>query len=956
MTGRQLQGAAEPPPQWRARGWRAYAVAPLAVALATLLTFPLHKLLGAEAGRIPFALYFGAAFLAAWWGGRWPGLAAVALSAAAANFFFFPPIFAFALDFASLVQVAVFVSVASLIVYVADRGQRDRDAAHQSREALGRRERELTDFVENATVGLHWVGADGTILWANRAELEMLGYDEGEYVGHNIAEFHVDREAIDDILCRLSSGEALDNYEARLRRKDGAVRHVLINSNVMWGEQGEFVHTRCFTRDITERVEAERALRDSATELSRLAAIVESSQDAIISKTLDGVITSWNAGAERMYGYTAGEALGRHISMLAPPERAGEIEDILRRLGAGEHVEHLETQRVRKDGVRLDVSLAVSPVKDASGRVVGASTIARDITERRRSEQSARFLAGVSELLSSSLDYEATLERLARLSVSSLAADHCVVDLLGDDGRARRVVSTHVDPSMQEVMNGLRNHPPREGGEFGVPRVLRTGRPEIVSATSEETLRAMARDPEHLALLRRLGLHSFMTVPLFARGRIIGALTLGTTEGGREYDERDLVFAEEVARRAALAIDNARLYREARESNRLKDEFLATLSHELRTPLTPVIGWTHMIRTGRLTEAEVRQGLEVIDKNSQALALLINDLLDMSSILSGKMSIERAPVRLDEVVSAAVETVRPHAEARRVSLDLSLDGLDRGARAPLVSGDRTRLGQVFWNLLTNAVKFSPPGARVSVRASAVDGHARVEVADEGRGIAPDFLPYVFERFRQADQTTTRSHGGLGIGLALVKSFVEAHGGTARAESDGLGLGSRFTVTLPLVPAQSAEAAPRKDDGEAGLQPTARAPQPDAGERRVLLVEDAPDTLEMLKVVLAALGYRVVGCGTADEALRAARDVWFDIVVSDIGLPQVDGYELLRRLRRELPHTRRSPAIALTGYASAKDAEAALAAGYDVHIPKPVDPTALAEAVERLLREKPRPEV
>ncbi len=319
---------------------------------------------------------------------------------------------------------------------------------------------------------------------------------------------------------------------------------------------------------------------------------------------------------------------------------------------------------------------------------------------------------------------------------------------------------------------------------------------------TDEKIKTLARGAEHLEALRRLGPTSFMAVPLNARGRTIGAITLGLDEPGRSYTATDLSFAEELARRAALAIDNARLYSRAQEANRAKDEFLATLSHELRTPLTPVIGWVHMMRSGQLDEAGAAQGLEVIDKNAQALLRLINDLLDMTSIMSGKMRIERAPVELGRVLSEAVETVRPQADVKGVALEVA-DGADAdGAATALVSGDRTRLVQVFWNLLSNAVKFSRKGARVRVESRADGAAARVEVVDEGSGIETEFLPRVFDRFSQADGSTTRAHGGLGLGLALVKSFVEAHGGTAEVFSDGPGRGSRFAVTLPLISARS----------------------------------------------------------------------------------------------------------------------------------------------------------
>jgi CheY-like chemotaxis protein/anti-sigma regulatory factor (Ser/Thr protein kinase) len=346
----------------------------------------------------------------------------------------------------------------------------------------------------------------------------------------------------------------------------------------------------------------------------------------------------------------------------------------------------------------------------------------------------------------------------------------------------------------------------------------------------------------------------------------------------------------------------------------------------------------HMIRSGRLPGPDVERGLGVIEKNSQSLARLINDLLDMSSILSGKMRIERAPVELQGVLREAVETVRPLADGRGVALEVETGGL-----GPVVlAGDRTRLVQVFWNLLNNAVKFSDEGGRVRLRLRADGDGATVEVEDEGAGITPDFLPYVFERFRQADMRTTRAHGGLGIGLALVKSYVEAHEGRVEARSEGEGRGSRFVVTLPL--AEAAEGRAQEPPAVSAAEP----PAPDDGHVRVLVIEDAQDTLDMLRVVFAARGYEATACPTPEEALRVAESGRFDIIVSDIGLPRVDGYELLGRLR-SLPHLAGVPAVALTGYAAQKDAEAAFAAGFDAHVPKPVEPSALAEQVERLLK-------
>ncbi|HVF55138.1 MAG TPA: PAS domain S-box protein [Pyrinomonadaceae bacterium] len=1173
--------------------WMRYGTALAAVIAATILTFALFRIAGADGVRVVFVFYFAAVFLSAWRGGVRPGLVAILLSVVVADYYFFPPYNFLTFDALETMQMSLFAAVALLIVFLTEKSRRAEAAAEKSSESLattlmsigdaviatdtrGRvtfmngvaenltgwseqeaagnplpevfrivnedsrevienpvervlrdgkvsglanhtillakggaeipidnsgapikdrtgnitgvvlvfqditrrrraeetlrsRERELTDFIENATLGLHWVGPDGTILWANRAELEMLGYDADEYIGHNIAEFHVDPEVIDDILKRLTCKQALENYEARLRTKDGSIRYVLINSNVMWGEGGKFVHTRCFTRDITARKRAEEALLESEKQLQLItdsAPVFITYCDAemrfrfvnkgyadrfgmspkeIVGKRIEEVVgaDAFETFREYVEAALAGQAvgfeaeipyksIGRHFMRAEYVPHFGDdgeirgfvavISDITDRKQAEEAVRESERRyrslaeamplivwTARDDGyfdyynnrwfeytgttleetegwgwqrvvhpddaercIRQWATAVMTgreyyieyrfrrasdgayrwhlgrakPMRDAAGRIMRWFGTATDIHDQKQAEEALRYLAEAGALLASSLDYETTLARLAHLSVSSLA-DYCLIDVVEDDGKIRRVATAHVDPSKEELVRELERYPPSPDRPEGVARVLRTGRPEIVTV-DDEKLNALTRSHEHTEILRRLGLKSFMTVPLVTRERTIGAITFALVTPERAYTGEDLAFGEELARRAALAIDNARLYGRAREVNRVKDEFLATLSHELRTPLTPIIGWVHMIRSGRISAADITQGLSVIDKNSQSLARLINDLLDMSSILSGKMRIERAPVEIEAVIRQAIETVRPEAEKSGVGLEVTM--CDDDARAdgdgqpPSVSGDSTRLVQVFCNLLNNAVKFSEKGGHVRVECRADGGRMRVSVEDEGIGIAPDFLPHVFERFRQADGSSTRAHGGLGIGLALVKSFVEAHGGAVEADSPGEGLGSRFTVVLPLLAGASAA-------GEEGPPHDDVAPCP--GEVcHVLVVEDARDTLDMLRVVFEARGYQTTLCESADEALRVARGMWFDIIVSDIGLPQIDGYELIKRLR-EIPHLREVAAVALTGYAAPKDAESALAAGFDAHIAKPVEPALLAREVEQLLQAKSR---
>jgi PAS domain S-box-containing protein len=1537
-------------------------------------------------------------------------------------------------------------------------------------EALRNRDRELTDFLENATVGLHWVAGDGTIIWANRAELEMLGYAREEYFGHHIAEFHADEDAIQDILSRLSRGEELHNYDARLRCKDGSLRHVMINSNVLW-EDGRFVHTRCFTRDVTDRKREEEAR-------AHLAAIVESSDDAIIGKDLDGIIRSWNKGAQRIYGYTPAEVIGRSISILIPTEMPDELPRIMQRLRRGEVIDHYETVRVAKDGRRLNVSLTISPIRDEAGTITGASTIARNITElkrvqterervasavrfqaqlldtveqgviatdasgtitywnnfaeklygwtaaevlgqsilevmptgatreqaaeimsrvaageswagefavqrkdgttfpamvtdtpifdeagkvvgvvgvsvditarkraeavrreqsevieqaydaiflrdstnaitlwnrgaertygystseargrsphellktetavplddiyaqlrrdgywegelrhtrkdgerivvesrwatvrdesgevtsileivrditerkraedalmertrlaalgaavgaaltqsesvpemlrrcaetlvqhldgafariwvlnreenvlelqasagmythldgahsrvpvgkfkigmiaaerqphltndvqrdahvsdqswaaregmvafagyplivedqligvmamfarhaltgatleamasvangialgverkraegelreqaeiietvnrtgqliageldlhklvqavtdaateisdahfgsffynvlneqgeaymlytlsgvpreafahfpmprntdifaptfkgegtvlipdvkldprygknspyygmpeghlpvtsylavpvvsrsgevygglffghpaanvfteraariieglaaqaavamdnarlfdavqrervkaeeseehyrflaesipqivwtvnpdgttdyfnqqwydytglsrdakdvgfaqgvvhpddlkttldawrrafetgeqyeielrlrrgldgsyrwhlarslplrdaegkivkwfgtstdiddRKRTEESQEFLAKASEVLVSSLDYEATLKGIADLVVPRLA-DWCAIDMMSDERTIRRLAVTHQDPEKIKFAKELESrYPPSMNEQQGVPNVIRTGKPELYPSIPDALLALVARDAEQLSIMRELGLRSAMIVPLMVQGRALGAITFVSAESGRHYTESDLAFAEDLAHRAALAIENARLYREAQEVNRLKDEFLATLSHELRTPLTAVLGWTRLLGTGQLDETTRQRALETIERNAQAQVQLIDDILDVSRIIRGKLRLNVRPVELAPVIEAAVDSVRPAAEAKGIRLQVVLDR----AAGP-VSGDPDRLQQVFWNLVSNAIKFTPKDGRVQVTLSRLNSHLEVAVMDTGQGIATEFLPYVFDRFRQADPTPTRAHGGLGLGLAIVRHLVELHGGSVKAESNGAGEGAVFRVTLPLLAAVRALHTSTVSAAESSSQASADGNgffhgfmcPPELDGLRVLLVEDDTDSRELLVAVLEQCRAEVVAVASVAAAMRALEDWLPDVLISDIEMPGEDGFTLIRRLR-QLPAERGGeiPAAALTAYARPEDRMRALVAGFQIHVPKPVEPAELVTVVASL---------
>jgi signal transduction histidine kinase/ActR/RegA family two-component response regulator len=557
---------------------------------------------------------------------------------------------------------------------------------------------------------------------------------------------------------------------------------------------------------------------------------------------------------------------------------------------------------------------------------------ARLLEEAERVEASQRFLSEASAVLASSFDYDAILAAVTRLAVPSLA-DWASIDMLNPDGTFRRVGVAHIDPIKAELGWELsRRYPPSSQDPTGPGRVVRTGRPEVFEDIPEELLVQAVPDADILRIIRALGLVSSMCVPLIVGGRPAGAMTLVSAESRRHFGAADLAVAEELARRASTAIDNARVYGEAKVANRLKDDFLATMSHELRTPLNAILGWSAMLRTR--PGVDVKKAVETIERNARAQVRLIEEILDISRIMTGKLKLELASVDLAAVVRAAVDVVSPSALAKGISLETSI------AVEPCpFYGDAVRLQQVSWNLLSNAVKFTPKGGRVRIALGPKGSELELTVEDSGRGIRGDFLPVMFERFRQADSSTTRTEGGLGIGLAIVGHLVELHGGTVTAHSAGEGRGALFKVTLP-VRVVSVE--------EKWATPTAASDERMLSGLRVLVCEDDVDSRELLHEVLAGEGAIVRLAAAAGEALAHLREFHPDVLVSDIGLPFVDGYALMRQIRELDPgEGGRTPAIALTAYASSEDARKALSAGYQLHVIKPVDPHDLATRVANL---------
>ena len=581
-----------------------------------------------------------------------------------------------------------------------------------------------------------------------------------------------------------------------------------------------------------------------------------------------------------------------------------------------------------------DLGLAMEIAHRAAYAVDNARLL-RDAQEARaRAEEAERrsaFLANASAVLSSSLDYQTTLTQVARLAVSEIA-EWCIVDLIEEDGEIHRVVTIHRDLARASAAAVMKSHSPKHGRTSIVREVIDAGEPRLTARVPPELWRIYDYDPELRRAAEVLGLESFMIVPLIAGGRCFGALSLLSGDPSRRYEESDLEVAAELGRRAAYAIDNAKLYKQAQEANQAKDEFLATLSHELRTPMTATLGWATMLRMGDLSQDNFRAAVETIERSTKAQAKLIDEILDVSRIVTGKLQLNLAPVTLQMVIEAAAEAIRPTIQAKDLRLTMQF-----GALSGTPIGDASRLQQVIWNLLSNAVKFTPAGGSICV---AVDepsrGFARIVVRDSGQGVPKKFLPFIFDRFRQADSSSTRQHGGLGLGLAIVKNIVELHNGTVTAASEGEGRGATFTITLPL-------AAPDAATPNALTEAASRA-MTLAGVD-VLLVEDEEDTRTMIAAALRGFGAQVTAVESVSDAFAVLESSTPAVVVSDIAMPGEDGCSFITRLRAgTVDRIRNVPAVALTAYARDEDRTRILACGFSYHLSKPVDPAEMAETV------------
>ncbi|MEH2009737.1 AAA family ATPase [Nostoc sp.] len=883
-----------------------------------------------------------------------------------------------------------------------------------------------------------------------------------------------------------------------------------------------------------------QGLEDSQAQLNLA---LKSAQIGVWSWDVANDRFDWDEQVYQLFGLTPETFAGTSEALLArlhPDERGLLTQSLSRAINEG--VEHnLEYRIIQDDGSIRYAACRGKAFFNEAGKATHMSGIVLDITDRKKSEaeriqliqeqtarqeaeadqQRAAFLAQVSATLASSLDYESTLASVANLVVPDFA-DWCGVDLLQDNQSINRVAVAHRDPEKVKLGWELYQLYPRKlDAPEGVPKVLRTGQSEMIAEISDAALAAAIPDPEYLRILRELGLKSCIILPLVARGRIFGAISFVTAESERRYSPADLSLAEDVAHRAAIAIDNARLYQEAQQAqrtaeraleriarlqsitaalselltpaqvsevivdqsmaalgascvlvallnkskteleivravgfnqdllntwrnfpidspsplaeavrtgqpiwaepiqnrvaryphlaqayaqydfeawisiplmvegwavggitlgfaqlqqlsgedqafilaiaqqcaqaiarahlyeaertarsaaesaNRIKDEFLAVLSHELRTPLNPILGWAKLMRSRKLDQATSDRALETIERNAKLQTQLIEDLLDVSRILQGKLNLNFEQINLVSVIVAAIETVRLSGEAKSIQIQTILE-----SGVGPVLGDANRLQQVIWNILSNAIKFTPSGGQVKIKLEQVGPQLQICVTDTGKGIAPEFLPYVFDYFRQADGATTRKFGGLGLGLAIVHHLVELHGGTVQAESLGEGKGATFTVRLPCLQDESKGIKDTKDNSSL----VAAQSLPLSG-LEILVVDDDADMRQFLPFMLEQYGATVTVAASAIAALTALSQSQPNLIISDIGMPEMDGYMLMQEVRSLEPEQGGTiPAIALTAYAGEIDHQQAIAVGFQLHISKPVDPEELVKAI------------
>lgn len=937
----------------RPRLWP-YGVAVLAVAVALALKLLLQPLLEMES---PFLIFFAAVMVSAWYGGKGPGFLATALAGLlsisipnrnlgpwpayilhqfteeSSNYLFLSLSPSFLNNsFGQNLRLAMFVLegvlISSIIASLHSAKQRSETSllklqASEERyrrliDALRESEQRFRATFNSAAVGIAHVGTNGRWLLVNQKLCDIVGYTQSELLERTFQDItHPDDLDTEIEYVRQVLASEIQTYsiEKRYIRKNGSpvwtnltVSLVREPNPLDASQLGEPKYFISVIEDISERSAAEQALRESEKRFRRL---VESNIFGVAFGDFSGGITYSNDYFLKMVGYEREDLLTGKMrwEQMTPSEFLH-----LDARGAEELKTHgvctpFEKECIRKDGSRVTILIGAALMEPDDQQDI--ITFCLDLTELKRVESALRERETRYQLVA-----RATNDAIWdwNLVTNEVEWNEGVQTLFGywetDVGSDATWWYEHIHPDdRQRVVCGIHN-------------VIDSGG----QIWSDEYRFLLADNSYALVIERGFVAHDDQGNPV----RMTGSM-MDITQRQKAEEEREQLLAREQAARA-----------EAEAANRMKDEFLATLSHELRTPLNAMIGWTQLLRTRKFDEATAARALETIDRNTKSLAQLIEDVLDVSRIITGKLRLNFHPVELVSVIEAALDTVRPAAEAKDIQIESQLE-----PSVGRVLGDPNRLQQVVWNLLSNAVKFTPKSGRVQVCLHLDHSHAQISVSDTGQGISPDFLPYVFDRFRQADSSSTRSHGGLGLGLAIVRHLVELHGGTVHAQSPGIKQGATFFVNLQRVAVARGASAPEQ------IQPPVKnevltSNLPSLDGLRVLVVDDEADARELLITTLGQYGAEVTAVATVGEALEALQRLQPNVLVSDIGMPGEDGYALIRQVRAlTVEQGGRIPAVALTAYARAEDRTQAMLAGFQLHVPKPVNPAELAAVIANL---------
>ena len=862
-----------------------YAIGIIALVAAIMLRWLLDPVMG---DSLPLVTLFGAIAVAVWWGGPRPAVLVAILGYLVCDYLFIQPRGQISIVLRTAEQVVGFAAYLFTSAVIIAFGQAARLAqmrASEQHEVLSVTLRSIGDAVITTDT-------EGQINYLNRVAESLTGWSQTEALGQPLEHvFNIVNETtrlpVESPAKRaLREGVVvgLANHTV-LIDKSGHECPIDDSAAPIRDEVGHVSGCVLIFRDVTAQRLVERARANQLLTTRTLASIVESSSDAIISKSLDSVIQSWNTAAERLFGFTADEAVGKHISIVIPPERIIEEEQIIAKLRAGQRIEHFETERVRKDGERIFVSLTISPVKDESGNVVGASKIVRDITEQRRVEADReKFVT----LIENSTDFIG----ISDLKGVPFFVNRAGLEMVGLDSieEVRRVsVSDFFFPEDQDrIIN-----------EF-FPSVVKDGHGEV-----------------------EIRFRHFKT----GQARWMAYKVLTLTDAANQ----PIAFAtvsQDVTERKRLEDDLRRLAANLSEANRRKNEFIATLAHELRNPLAPLSNMVEVLKRADGDRETIETARNTIERQLGQMVRLVDDLLDVNRITHDRLELRKVDVEMSTVIQQAIEVARPLLDAAEHQLRVKLPD------DPIyLDADPARLAQVFGNLLNNSCRYTKPGGTISIEAERADGEVVVTVKDTGAGIPPDKLVSIFDMFTQVDRTTERSQGGLGIGLTLVRRLVEMHGGTVQAKSAGEGEGSEFLVRLPVL------SSPTRQVPEIA----AERPTP---ERRILIVDDNRDSAASLAMLLEITGNKTFMAHDGIEAIEAVEKHRPEVILLDIGLPKLNGHDVCRRVR-EHSWGKDIVVIALTGWGQEEDRRKSEEAGFNGHLVKPVNYDELLDLLSSL---------